>query len=635
MLNINMKNMRIYLFTAIAGILFFYSLWVGIFGAPHFLIYRPRWLMMLLILGFLFLPSKVFKQGSLSEKLFNSVLIIGAIVTCLYVEINWLKVTMRFGVNWTETILGCVLILIVMELTRRTAAKALNYIFIFVLLYALFGNLISGLFNHGGMSINRVIMTELYTHEGLFGSAFGVGTYFIGLFIFFVAFLEVSGGADRFMNFTLACAGTLTGGPAKVAVMASALLGMISGSSVTNIVTTGSITIPMMKKRGFQSHTAAGIESTASLGSQITPPIMGAAAYLIAEYTGHSYLDVMLAALIPCILFYWGVYSQVHFRAIKNNIKGIPREELPDLKKATIGVLPFIVPMIILVILLYNRYSTQLAISATIFSFFVVLLLDKESRPKILKRFIEGLRTGGENILPVMCSLCVAGLIIGLLTITGLGDRLTFIISELSGGSFVLTVIFTALATMILGMGMVTVGAYIFVATLTAPLLESMGVPLLSAHLFIFYFAVLSAISPPVMIGVFAACGIAKSKLIPTALAALRYSIMAFVVPFLFIFNPSLLILENGLTLDTLFYFSTTFIGVLGIASSFEKQSFFGKVKNWEAVVLFLSGSAALLTHKTFSIIGVIILALIYSKLFIDSKRSLNSSQTVDTNISS
>ncbi|MGI6226953.1 MAG: TRAP transporter permease [Peptococcales bacterium] len=609
------------IFILVAGILFFYSVYVGIFGAPPFLEYRPRYLMLLAILGFMRAPSKIFKEGSLAEKVFNIILIILTVGTCLWIQLRWLPITTSFSLTTPQVIFAFILILCVLELNRRTTAKALNYIFVAAFIYALFGNYIPGLFWHGGMSLERVVWVEVFTHEGLFGSIFGIGTYFIGLFVFFVSFLEVSGGSERLMNFTKAIAGHLIGGPAKIAVVSSALVGMISGSSVTNVVTTGSITIPMMKRVGYEPHVAGAVEASASLGSQITPPIMGACAFLIAEYTGTSYFEVMLIAIVPCFLFYWGIFNQVHLYSLKKQIGGVPREQLPDLKKATLEVIPLAVPVAILVILLYLRFSTQFAISVTIVSFFVVMLLDKNSRPLLVKRFLMGLEEGGKSIISIMCSLGTAGLVVGILTVTGLGDRLSYIISSLAGGNYSLALALTAIVTVILGMGMVTVGAYIFVATLTAPLLVSMGAPLMAAHLFIFYFAVLSAISPPVMIGVFAACGIAKSKLTPTALTAIRLTSVGFVLPFLFMATPELLILEGHVSIYTLIHFVTAAIGIVGMSTFMEKYSFFGSISNWESVIFLIGGFLSFIPHLPASIVGIALLAVMFFKAYHKNKR--------------
>lgn len=589
--------------------LFFYPLLMGVIGAPPALVFRPIYLMLLLVLGILCLPSKIFKPGSPGEYILNGVIVLGALAT-IWVANSWIDFLLSFDLSAIQMIGGVCLLIASMEVTRRTPVRALNYVAIPAILYALYGNYLPGMFGHAGMSLERLVWSQLFTQDGIFGSPLAIGATYIGLFIFFSSFLEVSGGGEKFMNFTMALAGRFSGGPAKVAVVASGLMGMISGSAVTNVVTTGVITIPMMKRVGYKASMAGGVEATASLGSQITPPIMGATAFLICEFTGVSYLKVMAIGLAPCLLYYLGVFMQVHLCSIKLGIGGLPTQELPSIKKAALKVIPFIIPIVILVILLIARYSEEYCISWTIFSYFLICLLVKESRPKIIKYFMNGIRDGAKSLLSLVSSLAIAGLIIGILTMTGLGDRLSYLIELLSKGNFHLLIFYTALICTILGMGMVTIGAYVLVAVLTAPLLVNAGAPLLAAHMFIFYFAVLSAISPPIMVGVFAASSIANSHPLETAWHSLRLAVAGFIVPVLFIYNPEILFL-NGINQASLFYFFTAALGIICFAIAFESHSFFHRIPLWTGVLYFITGLLVMWPTFVPSIFGLTLLLVL------------------------
>ena len=603
--SLKLNNVKELAVIIVSMAIFFYPFICGFIGAPPSLVFRPTYLLLLFILGILVLPSKIFPPNSLGEHILNGVVILG-IIANIWIARSWISLMLTFDLSILQLFAGASLILAAMEITRRTSVKVMNYVAVPALAYALLGNHLPGLFGHAGMSFERLIWTQLCTSDGLFGTPLAIGATYIGLFVFFSAFLEASGASDKFMRFTMAIAGTFTGGPAKVAIVASSLMGMISGSSVTNVVTTGVITIPLMKKAGYKGSFAGGVEATASLGSQITPPIMGATAFLISEFTGHSYIEIIGIAIVPCLLYYLGVFSQVHLYSHKMKIGGLPKSELPDLKKSTLEVLPFIIPIILLVYLLYRRYSPEYAISYGIIAFLVVILLDRKTRAQFFKNFATGIKNGAKSCLPLVSSLAIAGLIIGILTMTGLGDRLSYIITGLAGGNFTLLILYTAIVCMILGMGLVTIGAYVLVAVLTAPIIVQMGVPVLAAHFFIFYFAVVSAISPPVMVGVFAASSLAESSPMATAGQALRLAIVGFIVPVLFIYNPDLLLI-NGINLRSLFFIGTAAVGIVSIAMAFERYSLFSKIPIWKAILFFIIGILNMIPTTTYSVAGVVL----------------------------
>lgn len=574
--------------SAISLFLFLYPLVYGYVGTPPPLVFRSVYLVALFLLTVALLPPRLFEEKNPLKQILNVVLLAGVGVG-VWVAFVWMDFTLTFTLTlWQRA--ACVgLILAAMEMTRRTSVKPLNYVAIAALLYAMLGDYLPGLFGHSSIGIDRLLWGQVFTTDGLFGTPLAIGAKFIGLFVFFAAFLDKSGGSQRFMEFTMAIAGRFRGGPAKVAIVGSALMGMISGSSVTNIVTTGVITIPMMKRVGYRPEIAAAVESSASLGSQITPPILGATAFLMSEITGVSLITIMGYTLIPCFLFYFCIMMQVHLSSVRLGIEPLSKEEMPKLWPATKGVLPFLIPVVVLVYLLWIQYSADYAITMAIVTFFVVGLIPKNLRPLVIKNFLPAIRQGARTCIPLVGSLAIAGLIIGVLTVTNLGDRLSYLIQIVGGHNLTGIIVLTAVVCMFLGMGMVTVGAYVLVAVTTVPVLVDLGVPLIIGHLFIFYFAVMSAISPPVMVGVFAASAIADSGPIKTAIHALRFSIVGFIVPFVFIYDPRILFFD-GFHFVNVLLLAGTFVGVAALSVAFERYSFSGTISIPTALAYLAAG---------------------------------------------
>lgn len=605
---------------AIALVLFLYPMYCGFFGGPPSLQYRPTYLALILVLTVLILPSGIFPRHSRREWGLNAVILAGA-GACVWVAMNWLDFSLVFTLSLAEKIGCAVLILGAMEMTRRTAVKPMNYVAVVAILYALFGYMLPNLFGHAGLTVDRLLWSQIFSTDGLFGTPLAIGANYIGLFVFFAALLECSGGGQKFMNFTLALAGRFRGGPAKVAILASALMGMMSGSAVTNIVTTGVITIPMMKRVGYRGSFAAGVESTASLGSQITPPILGATAFLMSEITGYPLITIMGLTLVPCLLFYFCIFAQVHLASIKYDIEKIDPSELPDLRRAGLEVIPFFVPIVVLVVLLWNRYSADYAVSLSIISFLAVCLLTRETRNSLFSNFMTGMRQGAATCIPLVGSLAIAGVIIGVLTMTGLGDRLSYLIEIVSGGNIHVMIIMTAVTCILLGMGMVTVGAYVLVAVTVAPLMVDLGIELIVAHLFIFYFAVMSAISPPVMVGVFAAASIANADPIRTALHSLRLSIVGFLVPFIFIYDPRILMI-GGITFHGIYLLFSVVIAVLALAIGFERYTFHRRIPTWQACLFLAAAFVTMIPSIMLSTFGLIAIgALLAFEYFIQSRK--------------
>ncbi|MGH6961426.1 MAG: TRAP transporter permease, partial [Dongiaceae bacterium] len=398
-------------------------------------------------------------------------------------------------------------ILLVLEATRRTIGAALPIVALVFIAYALVGPWLPGWLYHKGLSFEIVFDQTYFTTEGIFGVPLTVAGTYVILFIIFGAFLEKSGAGQFFMNFANAIAGGARGGPGKVAVVSSSLFGTISGSAVANVMVDGWLTIPMMKKTGFKPEAAAAIEAVASTGGQIMPPIMGAAAFVMAEFMGVSYTQVMIAAAIPAIFYYGALFASIHFNAVRLGLKGIPKEELPILGAIILRQGHLFLPVFVLLgLLLYGFTPTYGAIMAT----FAVIAISWLRRKTGLRwrTCLEALREGAEHTVPVAMACASAGIVIGIVLQTGLAIRFTAFLVGFAGGSLIPALLITMVAGLILGMGMPTTPAYIMQAALLVPALIKLGVAPMAAHMFALYFACLSAVTPPVALAVYAAASI-------------------------------------------------------------------------------------------------------------------------------
>jgi len=380
--------------------------------------------------------------------------------------------------------------------------------------------------------------------EGLYSSAIGASVTFIFLFILFGAFLAKSGMGKLFNDLAMALAGHKQGGPAKVAVISSGFMGSINGTAVANVVGTGSFTIPLMKKIGYHKNFAGAVEASASVGGQILPPVMGASAFIMAETTGVSYGTIALAAVLPALLYYLGVMAQVHFRAGRDNLKGVPKADLPRVKEVLKERGHLLLPIIALVVFLFQSIPVSYAAVYTILLTIVVAAFRKSTRMGP-KEILEALTDGAKQSLSVMSACAVVGIIIGVVSLTSFGSVMTSSIMSIGAGSLFLTLFFTMIASMILGMGLPSIPAYIITATMAAPALANFDIPILVAHMFVFYFGLFANITPPVALAAFAGAGIAGGDPMWTGFLALRLSLAGFIVPFLFVYNPAMLMIDT------------------------------------------------------------------------------------------
>jgi TRAP transporter 4TM/12TM fusion protein len=543
------------------------------YGAPIVYVHRPLFLFAVIACGVLLHPSGYFKPDSLMEALFNLFWIALAGFATFYIVNNWVDLMWESYLSVGERWIAAALLLGVFEAARRTTAKPLIFVVIFFIIFAVYGRWFPGIFQHAGVTWENVLRVTVLGTDGLFGTPLAFAAGFVTVFVFFTALLNVSGAGTFLLNLAFALAGRWTGGPGKVAVLGSALMGMVSGSGVTNVLTTGTITIPMMKRAGYTPTFAAGVEAVSSQGSQFVPPILGAAVFLMAEYTGVSFLVLAAYCLVPAFLYYLSVFIQVHFRACRQDLRKLTDDEIPLMRDNLLKSFVVWVPLATLIGLLFKNYSTDFAIAVTFLVLFAGTYLIKETRINTVRKAADVSLTGVQTLAAISIALALAGVVVGMILLTGLGARLTSMISLVADGSLFIALLLTAFVAVVLGMGVVTVGAYVIVASLTAPLLTEMGVPLVIAHLFIFYYATLSGLSPPVAVVIFAAAGVAGAPAMATAVAALRLGFVAWLVPFIFVYHPELIGI-GGITFDTMLHVATASLGVIAFGASFEGWAF-------------------------------------------------------------
>ncbi len=537
----------------IAVLMSAYHLYAGAVGAPEAMMHRSIHLIFTLALIFLVGMTSGKKQttGKVYLDLF---LLLLTLLSLGYIFLNYDYIVTRYPyvhpVSTWDFLMGVILTLILLEASRRMIGWALPITAAAFLLYALFGNYLPGLLRHTGFSV-EIIIDQLYlTTEGIFGIPLGVSATYVILFVIFGAFLEQSGAGQFFMNFATSLVGGAKGGPGKISVVSSSLFGTISGSAVANVMVDGWLTIPLMKRTGFKHDFAAAVEATASTGGQIMPPVMGAAAFVIAEYTGISYINICKHALIPALLYYLALFMAIHFEASKTGLLGIPKAERPALSWVIVSKGHLFIPMAVIIFFMLTGYTPMYACIFAIVVTFVVSLIRAETRMG-LKKVFEALELGARNMLPVAAACACAGIVVGIINLTGLGLKFTSLILFIAGDSLAPALIFTMIAGIILGMGLPTTAAYIVQAALLIPALIKLGVPVIAAHLFVFYFAIISAITPPVAMAVYAAAGISGSNIWKTGLAAMKAGATGFIVPFMFVYGPSLLLIGSPTSIIT------------------------------------------------------------------------------------
>ena len=513
--------------------------------------------------------------------------------------------------NKWDTIMGIIAILVIVETSRRALGWAIPIIAFIFLLQLYYGAYLPGKLSHSGLPFTRIIEFTFSTQEAMFGVITSTFATFVFPFMIFGAFLEKSGAGNFFMDLSASLTGKWRGGPAKIAVFSSALFGSISGSSVANVVASGTFTIPMMKKVGFKNHHAGAIEAISSTGGQVMPPIMGAGVFILATLTETEYLKIAGMNVIPAILFFTFIMLMVDLEAVKSGLKGLPPEDVPDFKKVFKKGWHFFIPLIIVITLLFNGFSPDYGAFWGIVSILVLSWRNKETAMGPKEIFI-GLIKGAQSNAAAGAAIGSLGIIIGGIILSGLGLKFSAVLVEFSGGSLIVTVLMVTLISVIIGMGSSTTGSYIILAVVAAPALIQLGVPEIPAHLVVFYAACLSNITPPVCVSAFAAAAIAKADPMKTGFAALKFGTTLVLIPLSFVYVPELLFQGemHRIILVAISYvigYATLAVGIQG------RDYFFGTINNFTRLLFFISSVCFLLPLIYWlKLLGIVILILAY-----------------------
>ncbi len=591
-----------------------FSLWciyVTLFATFLEEIRLTSFLALIIMLGFLTYPAKKGEQKPDYMPWYDILFMILGTGAFLYFTFNAQNIIQQ-GTRFApyQIVIGIIGLLALIEITRRCVGLPILFVALFFLIYALS----YGLTNPDFFGRVRYLVRNLfYTKEGIFSTPVNVCSKYIVVFIIFGAFLERTGISAFFIDLANCVAGRFAGGPAKVSVISSALCGMVSGSSVGNTVTTGSVTIPMMKKTGYRPEFAGAVEAAASTGGQIMPPIMGAAAFLMADFVGVPYSAIIVRAILPALLYFTGIFIAVHLEAKRLGLSGIPRDQLPVFRVLARKIY-LLLPLIMLVVWVSGNYMTmQKAASYAIVLSIVVSLFDRQNRITP-KKLIDALEAGGRGTITVAAACGVAGIISGCITMTGLANELINGIIAIAGDKLIIALVLTMLCCIVLGMGVPTTANYCIMAATTAPILIRMGVPALAAHFFVFYFGIVADITPPVALAAYAGSAIAKSNPMKTAFNASRLAIAVFIVPYVFCFSPALLLIDTN-ALQVAQIAATSLIGIFGVSAALEGYVFCDM--NALVRIAMAAGGILLIDPKPLTdLIGIILIAggLLYQK---------------------
>ncbi len=595
--------------TTLAVIIALFHIYTSYAGALEALRHRSIHLIFIMMIVFLSSSLKRKHKGYLA---LNIMLTLLAAVTGIYIFTQSVNIPMRLGspILW-DYVFGTLIILLVLEAARRVVGWAISIIAAFFLLYTYFGNYFPGFLKHPGYSFAEIINVQFLDMPGLWGIPLGTMSTFIIIFLIFAGLLFQTGMVEVFIDLANKFLGAATGGPAKVAIVASTLVGSISGSAAANVLITGSVSIPTMKRLGYSPTFAGAVEASCSSGGQFMPPIMGASAFIIATFLGIPYIQVCKNALLPALLWFFSFFMIVHFEAKRLGLKTLSKEEIGVISWSSIMKrLYLFIPLILLVILLVKGYSPMYAGFVVIVALLVLSFIRKETRFN-LRSFFAGLESGIKSALPVTMACATAGIVVGAVMQSGLGYTLSASLVRLSGGHLYLLAPLVLVASLILGMGMTTVGAYIIVATLVAPAMIKIGVVPIAAHLFPFYFAIVSAITPPVAVAAYAASGLSGASPWSTGVTAFRLAIPALCVPFIFITQPGLIMIGSASSI--LLTFITTVIGIICFAGA-EAGYFLRGLKIPERIILII---AALMFFWNSRLLNLIALGLMGISLLI------------------
>lgn len=613
-------------YTAMAMSVF--HIYTAAFGSMVALLQRSIHLAFAFSLIFLIFPAcKRDKEQRNGVPMIDLCLSLLAAASFLYVSYNYeimrTRMSMVDDLTMLDIFFGASAILLVMEGARRALGIALVIIPAVALVYALSGAFLPGFLWHRGFSLTQIVDYMYMGSNGIFGMPVGISATYLMLFIIFGCLMEKTGTGQMIMDLACSVAGRSRGGPAKVAVISSALFGSVSGTAVSNVYATGIFTIPLMKRLGYRPEFAGAVEAVASTGGQIVPPVLGAAAFIMAEWLGMPYGDICLAAIIPAVLYYLALLVMVHLEAVKTGMSGLPDDQIPD-RRNVVKSLYLLIPLLILMAMLFTGFTvTRSAVSAMAVAF-VISFAKKETRLGIAE-IMWVLETSANRGATIAAATACAGLIIGAITLTGVGLSITGAIVSYFQDNLFLALFFAMTSSIILGMGVPTVVAYIIVATLSAPILIKLGVDLFPAHMFVFYYGVMAMVTPPVAVAAWAGAEIAGADYNRTGFVAVRLGIVAFVIPFMFVYEPALLGIGSPLYVAVTFVFAV--IGVIGLSCSLAGW-LFGPMPMWLRLPLFASGLGLIYPELLSSFIGLTALCLtaLYQRI---SNAGLSSRSTI------
>ncbi|MBR4669591.1 MAG: TRAP transporter permease [Butyrivibrio sp.] len=610
---------------AVKAILIGFSLfciWVTLFATFLEEIRLTSFMGLIVLLGFLYYPAN---KNNNKENHIPWYDILGMILgtgAFLYYTFNAEQIIQQ-GTRFQpyQIVIAVIGIIALLEVTRRSVGWPILIVALFFIVYAL----VYGLTNPSALGrLNYLVRNLFYAKTGILSTPINVCSKYIVVFIIFGAFLERTGISELFINLANCIAGRFAGGPAKVAVISSALCGMVSGSSVGNTVTTGSVTIPMMKETGYKSSFAGAVEAAASTGGQIMPPIMGAAAFLMADIIGVPYSDILSRAIFPAVLYFTGIFVAVHLEAKKHGLTGVPVEKLPKFSQL-LKKIYLLAPLVLLVIWVSKNMMTMQRAAA--YSIVVAILVGViegfvSGDRFTLKKFLESLEAGGRGTITVGAACGVAGIISGTITMTGLANEMINAIVAVAGDKLFIALFLTMLCCIVLGMGVPTTATYCIMAATCAPILTRMGVPIIAAHFFVFYFGIVADITPPVALAAYAGSAIAKSNPMRTAIAATKMAVAAFLIPYIFCFSPAMLLIDTTVS-SVIIIYATALLGIMAVAAALEGY-LFTDMKIWERIIMIVGGIMLISPGTITDAAGVAVIAVALILQFISKKRIAN-----------
>ncbi|WP_129115655.1 TRAP transporter permease [Halegenticoccus tardaugens] len=629
---------------AVAVVAGTYHVLIAGFGTPGAFTNRSLHLAAITVLAMLYFPARAADREGVPW--YDWLLIAVGVPSVLYIAyaIRYGGLAQRSGAPLPQDLLfGAVTILIVLEITRRATGRALPIIAGGFLAYAYYGRFMPGPLIHRGYSIERIVSHTYLTTEGIFGIPLDVSATYVVVFIILGAFLEETGIGDWFIDLAYGATGRSTGGPAKTSVLASGFLASLNGSAVANAATTGAFTIPLMKRTGFKNRYAAAVESAASSGGQIMPPVMGAGAFIMSAWTGISYVEIIAAAAIPALLYFLSVGAAVHFRAKRQGLEGIERANLPDPRHLLRTGVHYLIPIVALVAMLVFGYSAMLAAFVGIVLTLVVAIplsavrgfvgalvngdvgtalgLLSDAGGLVVRALDRGMRM--TVVVAVACA--TAGIVVGMVTLTGLGLKFSSLIASASGGVLIVALALTMVTSIVLGMGLPTTAAYVVLAALGAPALTQLGVETLAAHLFIFYFGIISAITPPIMLAVFTTSSIAESDPWKTGLTAVNLAAAGFLVPYLFVYGPELLLI--GSTTKVVVGAATALVGVVALSAGTQGY-LYAPTHVVERAVLVAGAVVLIAPGMTTDLVGLALIAVVFLRQYASGRGEIGASPT-------